>query len=252
MKKSGTKLIGEDTAASRRNLALIPARGGSKSIPQKNIVDLEGKPLIAHVIEAVKKSSAVNRIIVSTDDMEIVNVAKEFGVEVPFMRPKELAQDNTPTIPVVEHAIWWLENNENYKPDYILLVQPTEPFVTSEQIDELLRLVIEKNADSGITMIPVPRNFHPYHVRKLNQKGYLEFDNPETHYKHPNRQSDPKRYAFGNCYWFERSAFLKERKIEVGKRVGLEIDPIYAHDINTSLDLEIARVLAKKLKNEKA
>ena len=117
----------------------------------------------------------------------------------------------------------------------------------TEQIDRLFELIKEKNADSGITMIPSPRIFHPYHVRRVADDGYLEFDNPEAHYKYPNRQSDPKRYAFGNLYWFRRETFLREKKIEAGKRVGLEIDPITAHDINTPLDLEIARVLADKL-----
>lgn len=235
-------------AGSFKTLAIVPARGGSKGIPKKNIADLGGQPLISYVLKAIKASKNVDRLIVSTDDQEIASVAKTFGAEVPFMRPAELAQDNSPSIPVLEHALKWLEDNEGYKPDFVLLIQPTEPFVKTEQIDKLFDLVISGGADSGITMIPVPRVFHPYHVRRVEADGSLEFDQPELHYSHPNRQSDPKRYAFGNLYWFKRDLFLKEKRIEVGKRVGLEIDPESAHDINNPFDLEIARAMLSKKK----
>lgn len=229
-----------------QTLAIVPARGGSKSIPHKNIHPLGGKPLLDYCLRAIRKSRFVDRVIVSTDDKKIAAVAREHGAEVPFMRPPELAQDASPTIPVIEHALLWLEENEGYIPDYVLLVQPTEPFVKPEQIDALFELVVSKRADSGITMIPVPRIFHPYHVRRITPDGYLVFDKPKLHYAHPNRQSDPKRYAFGNCYWFRRDKFLKEKKIEVGKRVGLEIDPLSAHDINAKADMALAEFLLKK------
>ncbi len=229
-------------------VAIIPARGGSKSIPHKNIADLGGKPLIAYVIEALKKSMVVQRVIVSTDDTKIREVALRCGAEAPFLRPKKLAQDTTPTSPVIQHTLLWLEKNENYIPDYVVLAQPTEPFLRPEHVDSLFALMMKKKADSGITMVAVGRTHHPYHVRVVSEKGFLDFEHPELHYAHPQRQMDPKRYAFGNVYCFRRDLFLKELKIEVGKRVGLEIPPVSAHDINTPLDLEVARVLlAKKL-----
>jgi len=227
-------------------VAIIPARGGSKSIPHKNIVDVGGKPLIAYSIEALKKSRVVQRVIVSTDDKKIRAVALRYGAEAPFLRPKRLAEDTTPTIPVIRHALLWLEKKENYKPEYVILSQPTEPFLQPAQVDSLYALMRKKHADSGITMVAVGRTHHPYHVRAVSEKGLLEFDNPALHYAHPQRQMDPKRYAFGNVYCFRRDLFLKELKIEVGKRVGLEIDPLYAHDINMPLDLEIARFLIDK------
>src|SRR3989338_9829883 len=233
---------------SRSTVAIIPARGGSKSNPHKNIVDLGGKPLIAYCIEALKKSSVVERIIVSTDDEKIKKVALRYGAEVPFLRPKNLAEDTTPTIPVIEHALLWLEQHEKYTPTHVILAQPTEPFLKTAHVNALYGLMKDKKADSGITMVAVGRTHHPYHVRVISEKGFLEFDNPGLHYAHPQRQMDPKRYAFGNVYCFRRDLFLKELKIEVGERVGLEIPPVCAHDINTPLDLEVARVLlAKKL-----
>lgn len=222
-------------------LAIVPARGGSKSIPRKNIADLGGKPLMAYCLEAIKSSNSVKRLIVTTDDKEIADVAQQWGAEIPFLRPQELAQDNTPTIPVIEHALLWLEQNQNYKPEYILLIEPTTPFIKPEQIDKTLDLIISKKADSGKTVIAVPRVFHPYHVRHIDSNGYLRFDNPELHYAHPSRQLDPKRYAHGNLWWFKRDLFLKEKKIELGQAVGFEIDTKSAHDINDPFDLEIAR-----------
>lgn len=231
---------------SRSTVAIIPARGGSKSIPYKNIVDLGGKPLIAYSIEALKKSRVVERIIVSTDDKKIREVALRYGAEAPFVRPKNLAQDTTPTIPVIQHALLWLEKHENYKPEFVILAQPTEPFLKTAHVDSLFALMRKKKADSGITMVAVGRTHHPYHVRVISSGGFLDFENPELHYAHPQRQMDPKRYAFGNLYCFRRDLFLKELKIEVGKRVGFEISPAHAHDINTFFDLEIARMLLDK------
>lgn len=224
-------------------LGIIPARGGSKGIPKKNIIDLGGKPLIAYAIEAAKKSVSVERLIVSTDDPEIAAVARHYGAEVPFIRPKEFAKDTTPMIAVVMHALQYFVQKENYRPEYVMLLQPTTPFVQSSQVDELFWLVKEKNADSGITMILVPRTFHPYHVRFENNEGFLEFEHDDLHYQYPTRQSDTKRYAFGNIYWFQCAAFIKKQQIEVGKRVGLEINSISAFDINDPVDLEIARLL---------
>ncbi len=227
-------------------LAVVPARGGSKSIPSKNIFPLGGKPLIGYVLTAVTKSRSVDRLIVSTDDEKIAAVARQYGAEVPFIRPNWLAEDSTPMIPAIAHAIEWLETNESFIPDYVLIVQPTEPFVKPQQIDEVFDLMVSKAADSGITMISVPRIFHPYHLRHVTMDGFVEFDHTDLHYQYPNRQSDPKRYAFGNLYWFRRNAFLTEKKIEVGKRVGLEIDPITAYDINDQSDVAFGEFLLER------
>jgi len=231
-----------------KTLAIVTARGGSKGIPRKNIVDLGGKPLISYCLEAIKKSKTVDRLIVTTDDKEIAKVAIKYGAEVPFMRPAELAQDKTPNILAIIHALEWFEDNEGYRPDYVLLVHPTGPFIRAEQIDKVFKLIIEKRVDSGITMVEVPRNFHPYHVRIIDKDGYLQFEQPRLHYAHPNRQSDPKRYAFGNLYWFKRDFYLDKKALEVGRRVGMIIDQISAFDINTPDDLKIAKILIKKIK----
>src|SRR3989344_694173 len=108
-------------------LGVITARGGSKGIPGKNIKPMLGKPLIAYTIEAALASQVFDRLIISTDDPEIARVAKEHGCEAPFMRPPELAEDKTPHLPVMRHAVEWLKDNEGYSPDYAMILQPTSP-----------------------------------------------------------------------------------------------------------------------------
>src|SRR5512139_3426113 len=124
-------------------LALIPARGGSKGIPRKNIRSFAGYPLIAWSIAAAKQSSCVTRIIVSTDDEEIASVAREYGAEAPFLRPAELAQDNTTDLPVFEHALQWLADNEGYKPDVLVQLRPTSPIRPKDCVDNAVRILME-------------------------------------------------------------------------------------------------------------
>ena len=224
-------------------LALVPARGGSKSIPLKNIRPLGGRPLIEYALEAIAESETVDRICVSTDDERIAAVARAAGAEVPFLRPAELAGDLTPAIDVVEHALRWLDEHEHYRPEYVLLVQPTEPFVQPQQIRAAFELLLARGADSAITVVPVPRNYHPFHVRVLDEESRLEFADEEAHYAHPNRQEDPPRWAFANLYWFTRRIFLETRRIEAGKRVGLPVDALSALDLNTADEWRLAEAL---------
>jgi CMP-N-acetylneuraminic acid synthetase len=225
-------------------LALVPARGGSRSIPRKNVRPLAGRPLIEHVLQAIRRSEAVERIVVTTDDPEIAGVARAAGAETPFLRPAELAGDDVPGVAVVEHALRWLAEEDAYEPDFVLLVQPTEPFVRPEQIRSAFRLLLERDADSAITAIEVPRNFHPFHVRVADGDGFLAFERPADHAAHPSRQVDPPRYAFGNLYWFRREAFLAERQVEPGRVVGLPIDRLTALDLNTEEDWRLAELVA--------
>lgn len=225
-------------------LALVPARGGSKSIPRKNLRPLAGRPLIEHALVAAAASGVVDRICVSTDDDEIARVARAVGAEVPFRRPAELATDAASGIAVVEHALEWLGRHESYAPEWVLLLQPTSPFVRADQIRRALELAQERGADSAITTVEVPRIFHPFHVRVADEAGRLRFERPQEHAAHPTRQSDPPRYAFGNLYWFRREAFLAERQVEPGRRVGLPIDAISALDLDSDEDWALAELVA--------
>ncbi len=134
-------------------IAIIPARGGSKGIPRKNIKLLAGKPMIAYIIEAVKKAKGIDRVLVSTEDLEIATVAKKYGAEVPFLRPNELAEDSVATLPVLQNMLFELKKREGYIPDYVLLVYPTSPLLKTERIEQAVSLALESKADSVVSGI---------------------------------------------------------------------------------------------------
>ena len=152
-------------------LAVIPARGGSKQVPRKNLRLLGGKPLIQWSIEAARASTELDRCIVSTDDDEIAEVARALGAEVPFLRPAEYAQDNTPDLPVFQHALRWLAEHEGYRPSMIVHLRPTLPFRESRQIDDVIRLLRETGADCVKSVYR--EQHHPHKMWKMhtNQDG---------------------------------------------------------------------------------
>ena len=148
-------------------LGIIPARGASKGIPGKNIINVAEKPLLQYTIEAAQKSKFLNRVLLSTDDKKIAEVGKIFCVEVPFMRPTKLAQDDTPAIDVILHALDWLKQNDSYQPDAVVLLQPTSPLRTEKHIDKAIQLFLDKNADTVVSVVEVPHNYSPYKLMKL-------------------------------------------------------------------------------------
>ena len=153
-------------------LAIIPARGGSKSVPRKNIRKLNGKPLIAYTIEAANEiKDKFHKIIVSTDDEEISEISKIFGAEVPFIRPKELAGDKTPTYPVLQHAVNFVENQDSIKIDLVMLLQPTTPFRNTEDILNSIKLSQTSDSDSVISVVQV-FSTHPILMKKI-ENGYI-------------------------------------------------------------------------------
>lgn len=142
-------------------LAIIPARGGSKGIPRKNIRNFSGSPLIAWSIAAAKQSHLVTRVIVSTDDEEIAQVAREWGAETPFLRPAEYAQDRTTDLPVFEHALAWLAEHENYHPDVVIQLRPTSPIRPKTCVDDAIQILLQhKDADSVRGIVPAGQNPH--------------------------------------------------------------------------------------------
>ena len=141
-------------------VAVIAARGGSKGLPGKNIRPLAGKPLIAYSVEAAKASPYVDRVIVTTDSPEIAEVAKKYGAEVPFMRPPELAQDLTPTEPVLAHAVEWLEREEKYRVDIVVFLQPTDIFRKRSMIDETVKCLLDDpQIESAFVAYKTHKNF---------------------------------------------------------------------------------------------
>jgi CMP-N-acetylneuraminic acid synthetase len=146
---------------------VIPARGGSKGIPRKNLTMLAGRPLIAYTIDAARSSRCLSRVVVSTEDSEIAGVARSLGADVPFLRPPELARDDTPMIDVLVDVLGTLDSRERYRPDVLVLLQPTSPFRHAGHIDAAVDLLSSSGADSVVTVMQVPHQFTPGSLMQL-------------------------------------------------------------------------------------
>lgn len=227
-----------------RVLAVIPARGGSKSIPRKNIALLGGKPLLQYALDAAKGSKLIERIIVDTEDREIAEVARTGGADVPYVRPQELAEDSTTTMSVLRHGLAWLGSEQAYKPDALLLLEPTRPFIRSEQIDRAIETLAGRpDADSLCTVFPLPNRFHPSRIRYIDEHGWLQFCSPEDRLRLSSRQTLPPRYAIGNL-WLFRPEVVETKSLPIGDRcVHLPVDELSCFDIDEPLDLRMAEAL---------
>ncbi len=177
-------------------LALIPARGGSKSIPRKNIHPFAGHPLIAYSIAAGLAAETVTRVVVSTDNEEIAAVARRHGAEVPFMRPAEHAQDDTPDLPVFLHALEWLAEHEGYKPDIIVQLRPTSPFRRVWHIDQAVARLMERPDVDSIRAVIVPFQ-NPFKMWTIGVDGLMR---PLMQTEHKEPYNMP-RQALPDVYW---------------------------------------------------
>ncbi len=221
-------------------LALIPARGGSKGIPHKNIRSFAGYPLIAWSIAAAKQSDLVTRVIVSTDDEEIAAVAREWGAEAPFLRPVEISQDKTADLPVFEHALKWLEDVEGYHPEIILQLRPTSPIRPRTMLDDSIRILLEhKDADCVRGVVPAGQN--PFKMWRFNGEGkplnpLLELEGIEEPYNAP-RQILPSVYwQTGHIDAIRLSSITQKKSLTGDVIYPLVIDPKYTVDIDTLSD----------------
>lgn len=227
-------------------LAVIPARGGSKGILYKNIAMLAGKPLIAHTIEEAKKSKALSRVIVSTDDKEIAKIAKGYGAEVPFMRPRELAADDTPTLLVLQHAVRWLEGNEEAEIDVVVTLQPTSPLRRAEHIDAAVQKLVDTGADSVVSVCLAEHS--PYWMKRLEGDRVFPFlpDAPE----YTRRQDLPPVYRLNGAVYVTRRDLLVEQGRVLGEDTrAIVMDWESSIDIDTMLDLKLAQLILRERRN---
>lgn len=226
-------------------LGLITARGGSKGIPRKNILPLAGKPLIAWTIEAARASSTVGRTIVSTDDDEIADVCRSWGAEVPFMRPAELAQDDSPHLAAVLHALEWVESDEGSRPGYVLLLQPTSPLRTAEDIDAAVALARDRDADGVLAVSAVKA--HPYQLREIVVDGTLtEFvvGSPPPGTSQTRRQAFPDVYAVNGAIYLTRRDVLVEEKTFQPRRTFPYVMPMSRSlQIDEPWDMHVAKLI---------
>lgn len=230
-------------------LAIIPARGGSKGIPGKNIAELGGKPLIAWTIDEALKSKYIDKIIVSTDDQKIANCAEKCGIPVPWLRPDELAGDDAPVIMAMIDALERLKKDEDYYPDYVLLLQVTVPLRSCEDMDNGIKLAIEKSADSVVSVCETQE--HPYLGKKIDKNGYLldflEIPLPEMQ---KNRQNFPAAYFLnGAIYLIKTELLLKQKSLYGNKSYAYVMPHERSMDIDSLWDLHVVRlIMADRLK----
>ncbi len=232
-------------------LGIIPARGASKRILNKNIKKFHGKPLMAWSIIAAKKSKSINRVIVNTDDKKIAEIARHYGAETPFLRPKHLATDTTGIEPVLIDTIEWLEKNEKYKPDGIALLMPTNPLKTARHIDEAIKIFKNKNADSVTAVCEAGGNNNPYWILKKNKSGKITlFDNSSLKKIKTRSQDLPKCYSRNDIIYVLKPGNLYERKPNLyGNKIELYImDEFFYCDINTKEDWCIALDKFRRMK----
>ena len=152
-------------------LGVITARGGSKGLPGKNLKLLAGKPLIAYSIEAARASEALDRLILSTDDPAIADAGRALGCDVPFLRPAALARDETPHLPVIQHAVKWMADHQDYHPDAVLTLQPTSPLRQADDIRSAIDVLVRTKADSVLSVSPVSAHAHPMRMLRVDDHG---------------------------------------------------------------------------------
>lgn len=224
-------------------VATICARGGSKGIPRKNIRLLCGQPLLVHTIEAAKKCKLINRIIVSTDDHEIAEIAREAGAEVPFLRPKELALDNTAKLPVIKHAIQFLESQEGYRADIIVDLDPTSPLRTEKDIEACIRMVMTGEADNVISVTEARKNPYFNMVEIIDGKVQLV---KQLDHLIMRRQEAPEVYDLNaSIYVWKRDTLMDNDTIYL-ENTGIYLMPRWAIDIDDETDFELVEFMLKK------
>jgi N-acylneuraminate cytidylyltransferase len=234
----------------KKVLTIIPARGGSRGVPKKNIKLLAGKPLVAWTIEAAKEAKLTGRVIVSTDSGEIAEVARQYGAEVPFLRPAEISQDLSTDQEFVMHALNTLKEKEGYIPDIVARFSPTTPLRPSSVMDEAITALLSNpDADS---VRPVSRlSHHPYKAWRIEGNYLVPAFSPEvTGHAEPHnmpRQLFPEMYAHLGASGVAWTRTHTELGLTSGKKVGYIImNDTDALDINTELDFEIAEFLMQK------
>ena len=230
-------------------LTLIPARGGSKGIPRKNIRSFAGYPLIAWSIAAAKQSELVTRIIVSTDDEEIASVAHECGAETPFLRPSEFAQDNTTDLPVFEHALQWLEENEIYMPEFVIQLRPTSPIRPIGMVDNAIRILLEHD-DADCVRGVVPAGQNPFKMWRFSGEDkplspLLEVPGIAEPYNAPRQILPPVYWQTGHIDAIRVSTIKNKKSLTGDVIYPLVIDPRYTVDIDNLSDWAKYEALAR-------
>ena len=223
-------------------IGLIPARGGSKSIPLKNLAPIAGRPMIAYVMAAGLQAATLSRVYCSTDHPAIAQVCREGGVEV-LDRPAHLGEDDTPVVAVVRQVLEAVAQRDGRMPGMVALLQPTSPFLLAEHIDACVEALRgQPAADSAQTITPVFHNAHAFNQRVV-EEGLVRFRFQEERAAAYNKQRKPKHYLFGNLVVTRSRAIFAGKDCFGGVSVPVEIPRLYALDVDTAEDLDYASYL---------
>ncbi len=225
------------------NIAIIPARGGSKRIPRKNIKEFCGKAIIAYSIEAALECGCFERVVVSTDDVEIVDVAKQYGAEVPFVRPVDLSNDYVGTAPVMRHAIEWFQWHDQF-PELACCIYPTAPFITTVSLLDGLDKISKTDCDFAFAVTS-----YPYPIQRairLNESGRVGMFQPEL-YKTRSQDLEEAYHDAGQFYWGRSSAWLEGKIIFCSDSVPVLLPQYLVQDIDTPEDWLRAEMMFKSL-----
>jgi CMP-N-acetylneuraminic acid synthetase len=219
-------------------ICIIPARGGSKGVPKKNIRSIKGEPLISYTIRSAIKSKLLDKVIVSTEDDEIAAISKQYGAEI-INRPIKLSEDETPTEPVIIHAVSVLEC-EGYKPDIIVTLQPTSPLRTANQIDEAVGKIMSEDVDSVISLKEVRE--HPYKMKRIEGDRVVPF--LSLNLKSNRRQDMPILYKENGAIYVTKYELLMEKQRIIGdEAIPYIMCEKTSLDIDTELDFQLAECL---------
>ncbi len=225
-------------------LGIIPARGGSKGVPDKNIRILAGKPLICWTIEYALASRFITRLIVTTDSKKILEESRVCGAETPFLRPDYLARDETPSNDALIHALEFLKEKESYIPDFFVELQPTSPLRKTEHIDGALEILVSNNYDSVVSVVKTEE--HPAWMKTIDTEGRLKpyISGPDNYHR---RQDLPEVFSLnGAIYAANTGIFLREKDYYTNNTVPYVMDRISSIDIDSVFDFRIAEMLMEE------
>ena len=225
-------------------LGVITARGGSKGIPGKNLKLLAGVPLIAYTIEAARASGVFDRVIATTDDTAIAECARTYGCDVPFMRPPELAQDETPHLPVLQHAVSWLAEHEGYRPEVVVILQPTSPLRRVEDIQRAIAMLADGSADSVVSVSAVPSHMNPMRMLRVDEHGsaVLFVSGQPVRHRINRRQDMPEAWVMNGALYALRTEVLfgREPSLYGNHSLALPMPDPYGISIDTPEDWSAA------------
>jgi CMP-N,N'-diacetyllegionaminic acid synthase len=225
-------------------LALIPARGGSKGLPGKNVRPLAGHSLIEYAARVARESAVVDRAVLTTDVEEIAAEGRRVGLEVPFLRPAHLAQDDTPMLPVIEHAVTTLAGS-GFVPDIVLLLQPTSPLRTPEHLRAAVRLLRDSRADSVVTVVELPRHLSPDYVMRIENDALVPFL-PEGARVTRRQDARPAYVRDGTIYAFWRRTLVEQGSIYGARCLPLVVNPAESITIDSPADWDAAERLLRQ------